>query len=176
MEIDMKVYIQRILVAACTFGVGLVVGVWFSNPELSPINIEMGLPTQAAVSDMNVYPVKLRDLLTNPRAYDQKFVKIQATFHSDDDLPAIFSDPSCEGLVRYKCAASDDVCEKIYQQIAHGPVPHGYDGYDEMQVEVIGRFKADGGSSMFFANDRHEPFLETLELKVKKYRYIKLFE
>jgi hypothetical protein len=45
-----------------------------------------------------------------------------------------------------------------------------------MQVEAIGRFKAEGGSETFFANIAHEPFLETLELKVRKYRYIKLLK
>ena len=172
----MKRSLQRILVAVGTFSIGLIVSIWFNSPELPPMNIELVSLTRPVTSDMNIYPIKLCDLLSNPKAYDQKLVQIQATFRSDDDLPAIFSDPACDGRVRYRCVASEDVCEKIYQRIAFGPVPRGYDGYDEMQVEAIGRFKAEGGSDTFFDNVRHEPFLETLELKVRKYRYIKLFE
>jgi hypothetical protein len=58
------------------------------------MNFEVVSPSQPVMPDINLYPVKLCDLLGNWKAYDRKLVKIQATFRSYDDLPAIFSDPT----------------------------------------------------------------------------------
>jgi hypothetical protein len=49
------------------------------------MNFKVVSPSQPVMPDINLYPVKLCDLFGNPKAYDRKLVKIQATFRSDDD-------------------------------------------------------------------------------------------
>ena len=162
----MKKITIRVVVAICTFVIGIIVATaWLVNsvpnvPEIVPVEIKVDIslpPVPDIAPDLTVYSVNFCDLVQNPKKYDGKIVRTQASHLQGIDTSSL-SDSKCKGWVRPSCHSEDAPCEKIWNRI----------GFGVTKVDVIGRFNADIVDPNSLQSSYRVNLLEVLELKSAK--------